>query len=617
MMLATAASYFYFNRKPLLTDKDTILLAEFVNKTGDEAFDGTLRQGLAVQLQQSPFLNLFSDSRVRATLQLMNHPPGEQLTREIGREICQRQGLKALIVGSIAKFDRHYSITLEALNSQTGDWLALTQVEAENKDQVLKALSRATTELRGKLGESISSIQKFDAPLERTTSSLEALKEYTLGRAVERNAQFSKVIEHLRRAVELDPNFAAAWSGLGIQYSNTNQPSLAAECATKAFALRDRVSEYEKARITVRYYENVTGEMNKAIEAQELFTQNYPRDSTGPGNLAGLYKVGQFEKSLLADRESVRISPASVVMNGNLIASLLQLSQFTKAQEACAHAQSQKLDSFYIHNHLYALAFVNGDEVTMQEQITWANGKPAEYQAVDWQTQTAAFTGAWRKSQELARRAAEMAVRKDVPEVGAQYTADEALRAAALGQDAKSISLAAAALKLARHKNVLLTVALARALAGEAVGAQTLAREMEQQYPRDTLINQLWLPTINAALQLRKGNTQAALDMLEAAKRYESAAEFWPQTVRAQAYLKSGRGAEAVAEYQKILTHRGEAPRSVLYALAHLGLARAAVLQGDSAKARQSYQDFLSLWKAADADLLVWIVAKKEFEKII
>ncbi len=618
LALAATAAFLYFNRKPpVLTDKDTILLAEFVNKTGEEVFDGTLRQGLAVQLQQSPFLSLFSDARVRATLRLMNREPDERVTREIGREICQRQGLKALIVGSIAKFDRHYSLTLEALNSQTGDWLALTQVEAESKDQVLQALSRATTELRGKLGESLSSIQKFDAPFERTTSSLEALKAYTLGRADERNAQFRKVIEHMRRAVELDPNFAAAWSGLATQYSNTNQPALAAECATKAFALRDRVSEYEKTRITARYYENVTGELDKAIEAQEAFVKTYPRDTTGPTNLAGLYsKVGQFEQSLAADRESVRMSPNSVLIHGNLIASLLQLSRFAEAKEACARAQSQKLDSFFIRNHLYALAFVSGDTAAMQEQIAWTNGKPAEYQAVDWQTQTAAFAGAWRKSQELARRSAEMAVSKDVHEVGAQYTADEALRAAALGQNKQAVSLAAAALKLARNKNVWLTVALARALAGDAAEAQPLVREMEQQYPQDTLINQLWLPTIKAALELRQGNAQAAIDLLEAAKRYEPAAEFWPPTMRAQAYLKLGKAAEAAAEYQKILDHRGEALRSVLYALAHLGLARAAVLQGDKAKASQSYQDFLALWKDADTDLPLLIEAKKEYEKV-
>ena len=620
LIAAASLSYFFYFRHvraPVLTDKDTILLAEFENKTGEPVFDATLRQGLAVQLQQSPFLDLFSDTRVRATLRLMSRSPDERVTREIGREICQRQGIKALIAGSIAKFDRNYSITLEALNGQTGDSLAITQVEAEGKDQVLKALSRAATDLRGKLGESLASIQKFDAQLETTTSSLDALREYALGQTEGAKGEYLKAIEDHRRAVEKDPNFASAWSSLSANYTTTKQPGLAAECAAKAFALRDRVSELEKAKITVFYYGFVTGELDKAIEAQDAYKQNYPRDPIGPGNLAYYYGIsGQFEKAVSFASEAVRLGPNSAARHSNLAEDLLRLDRFTEANEACARALAQNLDSASIRGHLYSLAFISGDATAMQEQVAWASGKPDEYRAVDWQTQTAAFAGAWRRSQDLARRATEMTVHSDAKEVGAEYTAEAALRAAALGQSQQAVSLADAALKLTRNQVTLTYTALALALAGEAAKAQQLASELEKEHPKDTLVNQLWLPTIKGALELRKGNAQAAIELLEAAKRYERAAEFWPQYVRGLAYLKLGKGAEAVAEYQKILDHRGEAPLSALYPLAHLGLARAAALQGDSAKAQKEYREFFTIWKDADADLPVLIEAKKEFEKL-
>ncbi|HMZ22575.1 MAG TPA: serine/threonine-protein kinase, partial [Blastocatellia bacterium] len=335
VIIAAATAFFSFSRKPVLTDKDTILLTEFVNKTGEEVFDGTLLQGLAVQLQQSPFLDLFPDTRTRATLRLMSRSPDERVTREVGREICQRQGLKALIAGSIVKFDRNYSITLEALNGQTGDSLAITQVEAEGKDQVLKALSRAATELRGKLGETLGSIQRFDAELERTTTSLNALREYTLGLAESAKGQNLKAIEYMRRAVEIDPNFGSAWMSLATCFNNANQPTLAAEYAAKAFALRDRISEWEKARITVFYYKYVTGKLDKAIEAQELFKQNYPREHSGPGNLSDLYlRTGQFEKAISAAREALHLNPNTANWHANLIEGLVRLNRFAEAKDA-------------------------------------------------------------------------------------------------------------------------------------------------------------------------------------------------------------------------------------------------------------------------------------------
>src|SRR6185503_2239965 len=417
--------------------------------------------------------------------QLMSLSPDERVTRDRAREICQRQGLKAFIAGTIVKFDRNYSITLEALNGQTGDQLALVQVEAEGKDQVLKALSRAATELREKLGESLSSIQKFDAKLDVTTSSLEALKEYALGRAEQDRGQFFKAIEFYKRATEMDPNFAVAWLGLGLQYNNTSQPGLAAECLSKAFALTDRVSEDERARITYFYYQIVTGELEKAIEAQEAYVRSYPREARGPGNLGNLYAAtGQFEKAFTATSEALRLNPSTAIWPGNLAEALLGLNRFDEARDVCQKALAQKLDSTSIRERLYSVAFVTGDAQGMQDQITWARGRTDEYRAMYWLAQSSAFGGRWRESNEYLRRATEIAEHADAKEVVASYTADQALRAAWLGQFAESSTLAQAALKLERTRNVLTRAALAFALAGDAARVQPLIQELEDKYPK-------------------------------------------------------------------------------------------------------------------------------------
>ncbi|HJT29933.1 MAG TPA: protein kinase [Pyrinomonadaceae bacterium] len=614
---ATVFWYFKHTRVAPLTDKDTILLTEFENKTGEAVFDDTLRQGLAVQLQQSPFLDIFPETRTRATLQLMSLSPDERVTRERAREICQRQGLKAFIAGTIVKFERNYSITLEALNGQTGDQLALVQVEAEGKDQVLKALSRATTELREKLGEELSSIQKFDAKLEVTTSSLEALKEYALGRSEQDRGQFFKAIEFYKRATEMDPNFAVAWLGLALQYANTSQPGLAAECLSKAFALSNRVSEDERARITYFYYQIVTGELEKAIEGQEAYVRSYPRAARGPGNLGNLYSItGQFEKAVAATSEAQRLNPNTTIWPGNLAEALIGLNRFDEARDVCQKALGQKLDSTSIRERLYTVAFVSGDVSGSQEQIAWAKGRTDEYRAVYWLVQSSAFAGRWRESGEDLRRAIELALRADAKEVIAGYTADQALRAAWLGQFAQSLTLAQSALNVERNRNVLTRVALAFALAGEAGKAQTLIEEIEQKHPKDTLVNQVWLPEIKAAIQLRRNNAQAALELLETTKRYEAAALLSPQTLRSMVYLKLGQGTQAAAEARSILDHRGQGPLSLLWPLAHLTLARGSAMQGDAAQAWQSYQDFFTLWKDADQDLPILIEAKREFEKV-
>ena len=619
VLIGAAAIFWYFKhaRTAPLTDKDTILLTEFENKTGEEVFDRTLRQGLAVQLQQSPFLDIFPDQRIRATLQLMSLSPDERVTRDRAHEICQRQGLKAYIAGTIVKFDRNYSITLEAINGLTGDALALVQVEAEGKDQVLKALSLAASQLREKLGESLSSIQKFDAKLEVTTSSLEALKEYALARNEQDKGQFVKAIEFYRRTTDIDPNFAVAWLGLALQYNNTGQPGLAAESATKAFELRERVSEDERARITYFYYQIVTGELDKAIEAQQEYVRNYPREARGPGNLGNLYAItGQYDKAVVATREALRLNPNTPIWFGNLAESLLALNRFAEAGDICQQALSQKLDSTSIRERLYTYYFLNADAQGMQDQLTWASSRPDEYRAVNWQTQTASFGGEWKKSEEHLIRATELSNRVGSKEVVAGYTAEHAVRAAWLGEFQQAITFADAALTQDHNRIVVTKAALAFALAGDAAKTYPLIQELEQKYPKDTRVNEVWLPEIKAALELRKGNAQAALDLLESTRRLEPAAEFWPQTLRMMAYLNLNKGTEAVVEARKILDHRGEAALSLLWPLAHLHLARAAAVQGDTTQARNSYDEFFALWKNADQDLPILLEAKKEYAKL-
>ena len=617
VLALAAAAYFYYPRTPILTDKDAILLTEFENRTGEPVFDSTLRQGLAVQLQQSPFLDIFPVARVRSTLRLMSRSPDEPVTRDTAREICQRQGLKAFIAGSIAKFDRNYSLTLEAINGHTGDSLALVQVEAEGKDEVLRALSRAASDLREELGESLSTIQKFDAKLEVTTSSLEALKEYALAQGEQNAGRTSKAIEHYRRAADRDPNFALAWLGLAVQHNNTGQPGLAAENAAKAYSLRDRTSEDERARIDFFYYSYVTGEVEKAIDVQEAYVRNYPRDHRGPGNLGARFAaIGQNDKALTVTQEARRLNPNTSTWPANLAEALVRLNRFSDASVVFQEASAQKMEGIGLREQQYAVAFISGDAQALREHLAWAGGQPEEFRAVNWQTQSAAFGGEWRQSQEHLRRSLDLAARSQATEVAADYAVSQAVRAALLGQYTAANSLAEAALRSERTRPSLTAAALAFALAGSAARAQSLISELEQKYPKDTRVNQMWLPQAKAALLWRDGKAQAALDVLEGVKRYETAEQFKPQTLRTMAYLKLGQSDHAATEARSIIDRRGEGPLSMLWPLAHLNLGRALTMQGDTAGARRSYDEFFKLWKNADADLPVLIEARKEYAKL-
>ncbi len=617
VMIAALATWFYFNRQPALTEKDTILLADFENKTGDEIFDGSLKQALAIQLQQSPFLNLFPEPRLRQALQQMNRPPNTRVTAEVAREVCERQNLKALIAGTIALFGSRYAITLEAVNGQTGETLAREQIEAASKEQTLKAIAQAATQLRARLGETLGSIQRFNKPVEQaTTSKLEAYKAWSAGLENSYNGRPVEAIPFYKRAVQLDPEFAQAYSVLSVVHWTTGQMELAAEAAEKGYAIKDRANEYEQLRITNFYHGFTTGNLDKRIEALLLQMQLYPREHSGPTDLALTYNMlGQYEQAVAEAREALRLYPTFAPAQRALGWSLLHLNRYAEAWEFLTQMLQQKFSPPDSRTILYQLAFIHSDQAGMQQQLDWARGKPYEYIAFDWQAGAAAFAGQWSQAQGLARRAVDLAARGDTQEIAARYAGEQSLRGAALGACHQARQDAAQSLKLTRGRVSLPRAALALALCGEANKARPLVGELTERYPEDTVINSIWLPAIRAALELQRGNATQAIDQLQAASRYEAAAEFWPPTLRGQAYLKLKRGAEAAAEFQKILDHRGYAPLSPLYPLAHLGLARAAALTGDTAKSRKAFEDFFAAWKEADAGLPILSEAKREYEK--
>ncbi len=630
VLIAAAVGYFgYFRMRAALTDKDTILLADFVNTSGDPVFDGTLKQALAVQLGQSPFLDIFSDDRVSDALKLMGRAQNERVTREIGREICQRQGLKALLAGSIASLGSNFVITLEVINTQTGDVIAREQIEAQGKEQVLRSLGEASTKLREKLGESLASIQKFDAPLEQvTTSSLEALKAFSLAKekATFENNQ-NEAIPLYKRAVELDPNFAVAYAELSVSYRLSGQPELATEPARKAFELRERAGERERLLISLSYYTDVTKELDKQLEVAELRTRTYPRDYEAANNLGVRYRnLGLIEKSIEEFRESIRRNPKFPSSYMNMARGFVLLNRLDEARSTCGQVLEMNRDFAACHDILFQIAFIQGDTSAMKQHLDWYAGRPNEYGSLDLQGDVAAFAGQLRKALDFEGRASEMAEARNLKERAAQYASLRALLSAVVGDCRKAREDATTALSIGRTRNALENGGLAFALCGETGQVQALAAERARLDPSDTLLNAVTLPLIRAELELQHGSPSEAVRLLQSATQFErmdltSNAPSssvprgpWPAYVRGQAYLRQQAGAEAMVEFQRILDRR--VPVSILYPLARLGLARAAVLQGDAAKARKAYQDFFVLWKEADADIPILIEAKKEYEKL-
>jgi len=621
-----AGGLFWRSKTAGLTEKDTIVVADFANTTGDSVFDTTLKQAVAVDLEQSPFLNVLPDSKVNGTLRLMGRSPSDRVTEELAREICLRAGSKALLAGSIATFGSHYAIGLKAVGCRSGDSLGSAEAEAESREKVLQALGEATKALRSKLGESLASIQKFDKPLQQaTTPSLEALQAYSEGQRMWSEKGDAASLPFLKRAIELDPNFARAYAALAVRYGNLNQADLAIRNVKKAYELRERVSEREKYYISAQYYVFATGEIEKANQQYELWVQSYPSDETPHVNLGNNYGLlGQYEKAAAEAREALRYEGNDVVSYSNLAQDYLALNRLDEAKATLAEAMSRKLDDPFLRLYTYSVAFLQNDAAAMQRQFDWASGKPgAEDVLLSAQSDTEAFHGRLQKAREFSRRAVESANRNDARETAAVWQVDAALREAQFGNPAQARQAADAALRLAAGRDVQMLAALALAQAGEIPQAQRLVDKLNSDFPLNTILQNYWLPTIQAELELSRGNTARAIEGLQAASAYElgqvpplAAASMYPVYVRGRVYLKAGQGQQAAAEFQKIVDHPGVVLNFPLGALARLGLGRAYALAGDETKAKAAYQDFFALWKDADPDIPILKQAKAEYGKL-
>jgi eukaryotic-like serine/threonine-protein kinase len=607
-----------------LTEKDTVVLADFTNSTGDPVFDDALKQALGVQLGQSPFLNILSDRRVEETLHLMGRQSNERITRDVARELCVRTGSKAIVLGSISNLGGQYVLGLDAVGCSTGDTLAQEQEEAAAKQDVLKALGKAASNLRAKLGESLATIQRFDVPVEATTSSLEALKAFSMGITTFRTKGNAEAIPFYKRALELDPKFAVAYASLGLVYGNLGQASLAAENIKKAYDLREGVSEREKYRISALYYDSVTGELEQATQVYELWAKSYPQDSVPPGNLGVIYsELGQYDKALISIQEGQRLNLGAISYS-NLAGIYLALNRLDDAQKTIAEAQSRNLVSDFMHVAIYQLAFLKNDAAEMDRQVAWAAGKPGdEDMLLSFQSDTEAYAGHLNKARDFSRRAVDAAVRNDSKETAAIWQMNAALREAEFGNLAAAKQDAAAALALSPGRDVEVLAALALARSGENTRAQAIVAELEKKYPSQTVLKVYWLPTIKAAIELNANNAAHSLVYLEGAAPYDFGAPpqfqlgtLYPAYVRGQAYLAAHNGAAAATEFQKFLDHRGITINYPLGAVAHLQLGRAYALSGDAAKAKAAYQDFLTLWKDADPDIPILKEAKAEYAKL-
>ncbi len=620
--LAVGGWLLFSRRAHALTDKDTIVLADFTNTTGDTVFDGTLRQGLSVQLEQSPFLSIISDQQIQQTLEMMGQKPDVKLTPEIARELCQRTGSAAVLHGSIGSLGSQYVLGIQATNCHTGDVLAEEQTTADNKEQALNALGGAVTKLRAKLGESLNSVQKFDTPIEQaTTPSLEALQAYSAGRkAMVGKGDSAAAAPFFSRAIQLDPKFAMAYAALGNAYSNLAEMGLAADNIRESYELRGSVSDREKFYIESHYFHFVTGDLEKARRVYEIWAQTYPRDVGPLTNLAVIDSfLGNYEKSLVMATEAVRLSPEDSQNYANLVDAYIFLNRLDQARTAAREAQSKNLDSPDLRIYLYMVAFLQNDAAGMQQQVAWSAGEPGVEDALlANEADTAAYTGNLHKAREFSRRASTSAQLAEEKETAAGYEVSAALREALLGNTREARKLSEAALALSTDRDTQYGVALALVFAGDDSRGKKLAKRLAEQFPEDTAVQFCYLPTIDALLVLRRGDSSKAVEALTIATPYELgiAARLYPAYVRGRVYLAADENSEAAAEFQKIIDHRGIVVNEPIGALAHLGLARAYAMQGDTAKAKAAYQDFLTLWKDADPDIPILVAAKSEYAKL-
>ena len=627
LTVLAVGSYLYFHRKPKLTGEDMLVLADFANTTGDPVFDDTLKQAISVQLAQSPFLNILSNARTRATLKLMAKAPDSRLAPDVASDLCQRAGGKAYISGSIASLGSQYVIGLQAINCRTGDPLAQEQVTAENKEHILKALGEAATKLREKLGESLSTVEKFDAPLDQaTTPSLEALKALSGGVKTLQEKGSAAAIPFFKHAIELDPNFAAAYQALGISYSNLREPGLATENLQKAYDLRDKVSEREKFRISSSYYLLVTGELEKAIQTYELWAQTYPRNSEPFGNLGVDYTyLGQYEKGITASLEDLRLNPGSAAAFTNLVGLYPAVNNLDEARAKYEQAVAHKVDNPFLHGNRYGAAFLENDAAEMQRQVDAAMGKPGEDVLLSFASDTEAFYGRLGGARRLSQRAIESARGSESKETAAAWRMNAALREAEFDNMARSRQEIAPALAEGPTRDVSVLAALAFSRIGDINSAERMARDLAERFPLNTAINRYWLPAIYASIEIRRDNLAKALEDLRTTSLYELGSplpqfevvgSLYPVYIRGQIYLSLHQGKEATAEFQKFLEHRGVALNSPLGALARLQLGRAYALQDKTVQSRAAYQDFFRLWKDADPDIPILIAAKAEYAKL-
>jgi serine/threonine protein kinase/tetratricopeptide (TPR) repeat protein len=639
--LAVVAWLYFSGRAQahMLTEKDTIVLGDFANTTGDAIFDDTLKTALNVSLRQSPFLNVLPDSDVTKNLKLMTRPTGTKLTPEVARELCERAGSKAYVAGTIGNLGSEYVLELKAVNCQSGDTLAEDQVTSASKEKVLDTLGQAASKLRTELGESLATVQKLDVPLaEATTSSLEALQAYSLGRKADNEKGYAASLPHYQRAIELDPNFAIGYLAVGNDYTNLGELGRASEYYTKAFQLRDHASELEKLAIAADYYQTVTGELDKAAQTYQEAIEGYPRLAAAYSTLGGLYaEQGQYEKAAEATMQGLRLAPHFADSYGNLVNSELALQRFDDARQSVREAQARKLDNFVLRNAQYALGFLGADSAAMAEQQHWFAGKP-EYESygLALASDTEAYAGHLGRARELTEGALGSAIKADSKEIGAIWQANAALGQAAYGNATEARQSAAEALKLdAGSQGVEVEAALAFAMAGDTARAESWLKDLGKRYPLDTQVQSLWLPAIQAQLALNKKNPAAAVSDLQAAASPLELGQIgfainisclYPTYVRGEAYLAAAQGSAAAVEFQKILDHGGIVWNCWTGALAHLGVARANALQAktsqgadaDAARVRAlaAYKDFLALWKDADPDIPILIAAKSEYAKL-
>ena len=626
--LFAAASYLYSHRTPKLTDKDTIVLADFANKTGDPVFDGTLRQGLAVELEQSPFLSLISDQRIQQTLRLMNQPPDARLTPQAAREVCQRTASAAVLDGSIAQIGTQYLLTVKAANCESGESLASTEAQAPDKNHVLDALGKIASEIRSKLGESLITLQKFDTPLEQaTTPSLEALKAFTSGIQYHSDQGDTAAITFLKHAVEIDPNFALAYAWLQIAYTDMGEPSIAAKYAQKAYDLRDRTSEPEKYFIMSRFHKAVTGNMEKAEQACQLWMQAYPRIAMPHIHLAAsIYPVtGQYEKGIQEGKEAIRLNPDFSPPYAFSMFNYISMNRLNEAKAIYEQAMKRKLKHPVFPLLLYDVAFLEHDDAAMAQQVTDSAGNEMEDTLLANEADTVAFFGRLKQAREFSRQAVSSALRANNQEAAATYVAISGVREALLGNADEARRRAISASQESTGIDVRYGSALAFAYAGGDNSTQPLMTDLDKTFPEGTIVQFNYLPTLRAKLALNRKNASEAIELLRAASPYELGystysrygwTALYPVYVRGEAFLAARKGSEAAAEFGKITIHRGIAINEPIGALAHLQLGRAYAMAGDPAKARAAYQDFLTLWKDADPDIPILKEAKTEYAKL-